>query len=707
VTYRIAKPISQLSVFVKTSAIGDLQALESQLIKRNDEIGVLARAINSFRDLSTSLRESEERFQLAVRGTDEGIWDWEVAKDIMVQSLRAHELMGYGTDDRRIESMAMLVPMLHPEETSRVQAAMRAHLIHHTPYNIVHRMRCKDGSYRWFRARAQAVWDANGRATRMVGSLADIEDQVQSQKKIEAATKDLKCGKELLESILVMSPESIIIADKHLNITSFSQGAKHVFGHEPGDIIGKSVETLIPGRLHLKHRDHAEAFANETAITKWMGESGPVTALRKNGEEFPATISISKTSSADGPVYAVTLRDLSKDLAERQVLENAKIAADTANKLKSQFLANMSHEIRTPMNGVMGMAQLLLKTPLDDKQTRFANMLLSSSRALLSIINDILDLSKIESGMMTLAIDSIDMKSMVQEAMDRVEGVAVQKELKLSHTLAQVRNGTFEGDSPRIIQMMVNLLGNAIKFTEQGEVTLEVGPGTGGTTRFAVRDTGPGIPADQLPIIFDRFRQVDGTSTRKHGGTGLGLAITKELVALMKGTMGVESTVGKGATFWVELPLTFDKAAVAKANAVTDESPEHLMPGLRVLVAEDHEANQVLIREILKMFGMTSRIVGTGQLALNALEKENYDLVLMDIHMPEMNGDIAIQRIRTCGKSYADIPIIVVTAESMKGMEERYLEFGANGYVPKPVDIALLSATIKSIFDKKSDRAAA
>ena len=175
----------------------------------------------------------------------------------------------------------------------------------------------------------------------------------------------------------------------------------------------------------------------------------------------------------------------------------------------------------------------------------------------------------------------------------------------------------------------------------------------------------------------------------------------------MKGTMGVESTVGKGATFWVELPLTFDKAAVAKANAVTDESPEHLMPGLRVLVAEDHEANQVLIREILKMFGMTSRIVGTGQLALNALEKENYDLVLMDIHMPEMNGDIAIQRIRTCGKSYADIPIIVVTAESMKGMEERYLEFGANGYVPKPVDIALLSATIKSIFDKKSDRAAA
>ena len=153
----------------------------------------------------------------------------------------------------------------------------------------------------------------------MVGSLADIEDQVQSQKKIEAATKDLKCSKELLESILVMSPESIIIADKHLNITSFSRGAKHVFGHEPGDIIGKSVETLIPGRLHLKHRDHAEAFANETAITKWMGESGSVTALRKNGEEFPAIISISENLSVDGPVYAVTLRDLSKEIGRAHV----------------------------------------------------------------------------------------------------------------------------------------------------------------------------------------------------------------------------------------------------------------------------------------------------------------------------------------------------------------------------------------------------
>ena len=388
-------------------------------------------------------------------------------------------------------------------------------------------------------------------------------------------------------------------------------------------------------------------------------------------------------------------------------LQQSLIEAKTANKLKSQFLANMSHEIRTPMNGVMGMAQLLLKTPLDDKQTRFADMLLSSSRALLGIINNILDLSKIESGMMTLTIDSIDMKSMVQEAMDRVEGVAVQKELKLSHTVAQVRNGTFDGDSPRIIQLMVNLLGNAIKFTEQGEVTLEVGPGTGGTTRFTVRDTGPGIPADQLSIIFQRFRQVDGSSTRKHGGTGLGLAITKELAALMKGTVGVDSTVGKGSSFWVELPLTFEKIAVAKSDAVRDEVPEHLMRGLRVLVAEDHEVNQVLIRETLEMIGMTSKFVGTGQLALDALEKEIYDLVLMDVHMPEMNGDIAIQRIRTCGKSYSDIPIIVMTASAMKGMEERYLDIGATGYVPKPIEIPLLTATVRSIFDKNAGRAAA
>ena len=556
---------------VELDTLNGRRTLQGTAIAIKDDAGVVTQRISTFHDVTEltkakeRLRASEERFQLAIRGSDDGIWDWRPGDDALFVSPRAHELLGYTVDDRRITSMAELANLIHPEDRKLSQAALLGHLNERKPYHIEHRLRHTSGSYRWFRARAQAIWNEQGEAIRMAGSCSDIDDLVRAKKD-----------------------------------------------------------------------------------------------------------------------------------------------AETASKLKSQFLANMSHEIRTPMNGVMGMAQLLLKTPLDEKQTRFANMLLTSSRALLSIINDILDLSKIEAGSMTLNIDAIDMQSMIEEAMSRIEGVALQKNLKLRHAVSPSRLGAFDGDAQRIIQVLVNLLGNAIKFTERGEVALEVGPGhAGGTTRFAVRDTGPGIPADQLSIVFERFRQVDGSSTRKYGGTGLGLAITKELVDLMKGKIGVESTLDVGTTFWVDLPLSFEKAAASAAETEGEEDTGEIMRGLRVLIAEDNSANQMLVTEILEMYGMKPHNVENGRLALDALERETFDLVLMDIHMPVMNGDVAIQRIRTSGRPYAEIPIIVVTASAMKGMEERYLELGADGYVPKPIEIPLLTSTIKRIFERKSTLQAA
>jgi PAS domain S-box-containing protein len=534
----------------------------------DEETGASQR-ISTFRDVTqrvqaqARLRESDERYQLAIRGSDDGIWDWKPQGDVLFLSPRAHELLGLTVDDRRVVSMAEIVSLIHPEDAKRAAEAMADHLNNRVPYSVDHRMRLKDGSYRWFRARGQAIWDAEGTVTRMAGSISDIDSLVRTTKE-----------------------------------------------------------------------------------------------------------------------------------------------AETANKLKSQFLANMSHEIRTPMNGVMGMAQLLLKTPLDEKQARFVNMLLSSSRALLAIINDILDLSKIESGSMTLNIDSVDMKTMVETAMERVEGLVERKQLQIDHTIAPTQTGTFDGDSSRIVQVLVNLLGNAIKFTESGSVLLAVGPGNNGNTRFMVRDTGVGIPEEQLQAVFERFRQVDGSSTRKHGGTGLGLAISTELVRLMGGDIGVESTMGRGSTFWFELPLRFAKQRAADGPGTT-EAAAAARDGLRVLVAEDHPMNQELFGEILSSSKMPFRIVDTGVQALKALEEDEYDLVLMDIQMPEMNGDIAMQRVRTSGKPYSDIPIIVVTADAMKGMEQRYLEMGADAYVAKPIDIAVLMQTITRVIEDKAAQRAA
>jgi CheY-like chemotaxis protein len=336
-------------------------------------------------------------------------------------------------------------------------------------------------------------------------------------------------------------------------------------------------------------------------------------------------------------------------------------------------------------------------------------MVLSSSRALLGIINDILDLSKIESGLMTLDVHEFDMDSLVDDVAARVEGVAAQKNLKIRREVAPARRGTFRGDAQRIAQVLVNLLGNAIKFTEKGEVLLLVGPTAGQGTRFAVRDTGPGIPPDQLRVVFERFRQLDGSATRKHAGTGLGLAISKELIELMKGRIGVDSTLGVGSTFWFELPLEFSAADKAGRGTPAERRVDRdsVQGGLKVLLAEDNQMNQEVIVEALSLQGMKTTVAENGRVALELLQRETFDLVLMDIHMPEMNGDVAIEKIRHSGASYAGVPIIVVTASAMKGMDDRYLKLGADAFVPKPVELPVLQEAIARVLKRTAARAVA
>jgi len=295
----------------------------------------------------------------------------------------------------------------------------------------------------------------------------------------------------------------------------------------------------------------------------------------------------------------------------------------------------------------------------------------------------------------------------VERAVATVEGVATVKKTRIHCAITPECQGSAKGDGDRIAQVLINLLGNALKFTKDGAIELRVEAAESGQTKFIVADSGPGIAPDQLKVIFERFRQVDGSSTRKHGGTGLGLAISRELVTLMKGKIGVESIEGQGATFWFTLPL--ERQALSMES--TGEAPAPLeaesFRGRKALVAEDMATNQAVITEALQQLGFSVCVVTNGLQALRKLEADPFDIVFMDIQMPVMNGDEAMQRIRKSGAPYARIPIVVVTASAMKGMQEKYLELGGDAYVAKPVDLKELQDAIAKVMSGRPERRAA
>jgi CheY-like chemotaxis protein len=383
--------------------------------------------------------------------------------------------------------------------------------------------------------------------------------------------------------------------------------------------------------------------------------------------------------------------------AERQ-LAQAKANAESANQAKSQFLATMSHEIRTPLNAVLGLNELMLHSALDSQQRRHAELIGSSGRLLLALINDILDVSRIEAGHVQLAAAPFSARSAAEGVVALMRERAVAKGLELRLQVESNEDALIQGDVIRIQQILFNLVGNAIKFTERGvvEVGVALQPGAGRTLtlRLEVSDTGIGIPASAMATLFDRFTQADSTTMRRYGGSGLGLAITREIVQMMGGTIATTSTPLLGSRFTVTIPSRFVERPELAAAAAEPGAAEPARPALRILVAEDNDVHQFLISAVLARMGHTVHLVGDGQLAVEAVRRGDYDLVLMDLQMPGMDGMEATRAIRALGDARAGVPIIAMTANAFEADRQACLDAGMDDHVAKPIDVEQLAQAI-------------
>jgi two-component system, sensor histidine kinase and response regulator len=665
---------------------GVIEFLGSQVNKPDDDllsmISSLGSQIGQFierKHAEEELRKSRARFELAMRGSGDGLWDWDVESNQVYYSPSWKSALGY--EDHEIQhSFDEWEKRLHPEDRARAMETIQAYFEGRAPtYRLEHRLRHKDGSYRWIVARGVALRDAHGKPYRMAGSHTDITEQRQAEEAV-------RNSEALYHSLVETLPLNVFRKDLQGRFTFANQRFCRTVGKTVEELLGKTDFDLFPAHLAEKYRQDDRKVTEDGEVLDVVEEH-----RKPDGQKI--YVHVLKTQVHDAHGHVVGTQGIFWDETDRvlaqEAMQKGKEAAESANRAKSVFLANMSHEIRTPMNAIIGMTDLVLETGLSIEQREYLELVQKSAHSLLAVINDILDFSKVEAGRLELDSVTFSLRDHLGDTLNTLAPRAYQKGLELAcHVPANVPD-MLQGDPVRLGQIIVNLVGNALKFTEQGEVVVDVAldSRTEGDARlhFTVTDTGIGVPPDKLEFIFDPFAQADGSTTRRFGGTGLGLAIARRLVEAMDGRIWVESQLGKGSTFHFTT-----RFALAGGAAFAPVLPQpETMYGMQVLVVDDNATNRRILEETLNQWQLRPTLVPSGPAALDAMLSaaragEPFPLALIDVHMPDMDGYALVEQIRRYPELQV-VTLIMLTSGGQPGDSARRRQLGIAACLTKPV----------------------
>ena len=641
------------------------------------------------------LRVSDERYRRLFEQNPQAMVAYDRAS-LEIVAVSNAMVADYGYSREELEAMTILDLVL-PEDVDVLKSYLGKRSggstpqMAGTPAGYPSRRQRKDGSVIDIEVTSENI-ELDGRDCRLA-LYTDVTERNRTMAELEDAREQLRVSEERYRSMFEQNPQPMVTYDRNtLEILAVSDAMVAKYGYTREELHSMTIlELQLPGD-EAKLSDYLAAHPDG---------SRPQLAGRPEG--YPGQHRLKDGSIIDVEVTsdnlelngrACRIAHFDDVTARNKAATEVVIARDQAveaSNMKSAFLANVSHEVRTPMNGVIGMTELLLDTQLDEEQRQYAEQISRSGEQMLAILNDILDLSKIEGGHLELDIADFDLHDTINEACSAAGGQARAKGLRLVVDLDPVVPRRRRGDGRRVRQVLLNLVSNAVKFTSEGQITVRVkladGAPASSLVRVEVSDTGIGVDDGQIERMFEPFTQADVSTTRHYGGTGLGLAIVKEIVEMMGGTIGAESALGRGSTFWFEVALGAPDLPDSNADQAdsTSETAQWSRPP-RILVAEDSPVNQIVAARMLERCGAVVRVAGDGQDAIAAFTAEDYDLILMDCQMPTMDGYEATSQLRVLEQgAERHTPIIAMTAHALEGDRDRCIAAGMDDYVSKPM----------------------